>query len=389
MSITQAKTLVTLISVVLFVGTILSIAFAPRVKALARIAAPTQKISGWWWGFLLAFLMVAAVSYITNPRGYFPPRIYPMRFQTTPPVKIEMYRSLPYDPDVVVVGSSRAHSLTAEIIEDQTGLSFFNGSNSNSSTGETLLYLKVMADSPSTEFPEVLLVETPPAGNQPNFNVNSPLWPLFTIPYMPLEEAIYTVTYRAQSLVSLEHLAEGMYVAAHTPPAENATPADVRTNPDGSMLYDKHTDAELTEMITTHIESERAKSAANTDPAPPCDQVGEHYAAFINDVIALADQNDAAVIFYISPLHPQYYDYVISNPTADECLAVHDRYLTEIDRTHDGVYFLNYLDPSTLDLDTSAEGFENQDHIMLPNVEVLIAAAADTIEDAYQYASDR
>ena len=51
--------------------------------------------------------------------------------------------------DVVVIGSSRAHTLNAATVDEVTGLTFFNGSNANSSNDEILLYLKIMADTTS------------------------------------------------------------------------------------------------------------------------------------------------------------------------------------------------------------------------------------------------
>ncbi len=74
----------------------------------------------------IAWLIVAALNFIVNPYGQYPPRFFPAQVQASRAKKLQLLQQTEPEPEGLILGSSRVMKLEPDYLEQQTGYRFFN-----------------------------------------------------------------------------------------------------------------------------------------------------------------------------------------------------------------------------------------------------------------------
>jgi hypothetical protein len=332
--------------------------------------APRFLIGLWGIGFALTFGLIAATIVLINPLGMYFANQYPSYQLLLRGSKTEGYQHLPQTPDVVIMGSSRAFTLSPAYIEEQTGYSAYNMAIEGGRIEDILIQARQMQ-----AFPKVMLIEIQDGlPRQPNdIAARAPLnW----IPYMDFHTALLTVQKRLEGLVDINQLAEAIYTArygvlyAHQP----------REWP----LFEQNGFAVRPSISASELEQAILLDIGNIPPAQ-CETIDQTSQVEIDNLIQMAQERHTAIIFYMSPWHPQYIETLLrDNPLYQTCHMQSVQYMKALDQSSDQVFFLDYSRLESIDGATDVSGYFDSQHLTEANSQRLIHYALPTLQLAYQ-----
>jgi hypothetical protein len=343
-----------------------------RPEALVAAARPQTLIWAWLAAFALLAALAAGVIWVGNPRGMYPTHFYPPRWLLVRPQKLAAYQNLSITPDVAILGSSRAFTISPAYIREKLGYSAFNAASEGARLPEFAAFLRFMAAQHDRTLPKVLMIESPPylAGDQ----FDPYRMPNRLLPYLDAADAWSLAFSRYESLFDLDHFSEAAYNMMREP-----TPTLEWTfQPDGEGFYPSN-DSDLANLLDQAI----AKGP------PSCQLPSPKTKADYEALVSLAARYQSAIIFFITPAHPRYYDeYMNPGSKFDACRIEAVRFLDDFAQRHANVFFLDYGVLDRIGGSATAEGFIDHQHLARFNADRLIDAAAETVRAAYAVAAE-
>jgi hypothetical protein len=353
--------------------------------ALGRPASPgeeaeTSPRAAWAWlaGSFGGLAIVAGVTMLANPRGYYPVRLLRPRIESMRPIRADAYAARPGRPDLVVMGSSRAFPLPPTYIQATTGLSASNLSVEEGSIEDFVAQARFMMAQKDHHLPRVLLVDLspPPHDQYRGASRTAVLSPLRLIPFLSPAARERAVRQQLDSLLNGQHLAEALYTLLHFDQHRLRGP----TLEFPRWVFDadgegRHRPADF-QADLDHFIRHRG--------VPACETLGDWFRDNVNDLVSLTRQDGASVVFYMGPRHPAFYDAVWKkNPRFQRCYSAFNAFLTGL-AGEDGVYFLDLLDVRSFSgVPDLGPGFYDDHHPGPTNARLMIDAAAPTLRRAY------
>jgi len=339
---------------------------------LARLLSPPERqfssrqilfAGGIGAGFLL--LIVVGTILSVNPRGmYFSDRFVAHQLILRGS-KTQGYFALPTPPDVVIMGSSRAFTLSPTYIREQTGLAAYNMAIEGGRIEDFLIQARQLQP-----LPRALMIEVQ-EGLPREPNDIAARAPLRWLPYMRPETALLTLQKRLEGLIDLEQFAEAIHIANYAEFYERQPNEWPRFDADGFVARPISTWSDVEQAILLDI--------GNIPPAR-CEGVNEISQGEVAEMIQIAELQGSAIIFYISPLHPRYYDALLRDePEYQRCYAAFTAYMTALTQEHDRVFFLDYSQLASIGGTADETGYYDSQHLTQANASRLIDHAAATL----------
>ena len=330
------------------------------------------------WRFFVGLLFGALVIIVlVNPRGLYRASIFPQLFDNTRQEKFSYYLDLPEIPKIVIIGTSRTLSISPEYIEASLGYSAFNFGISGPQLDDSLLVANFIFDHSGSQKPNVILFEL---GRVYRINPErtAQVSPLRFIQYMEPEMRILAVKTRIQELFNIHQLSEALYVLQAVKNIETL-PSYWTVTPNGFTNFQPP--FTLEEDIDRYMTSGMAEFSCGDKKITE----GEEY---LREFVSLAEDNDTAVIFYFSPLHPFFYqEYFGNNPKFVRCFNVVREFLLGLEAEHDYVFFEDLTKIESINGLSDEAGFFDRQHLTPLNAELLVDALADTIQQAFLIAA--
>jgi hypothetical protein len=341
-----------------------------QISESMTTASPRFLIGLWGIGFALTFGLIAATIVMINPLGMYFTNQYPSHQLLLRGSKTAGYQQLSPTPDVVIMGSSRAFTLSPTYIDEQTGYSAYNMAIEGGRIEDILIQTRQMQI-----FPKVMLIEIQDGlPRQPNDIAARA--PLSWIPYMDFRTALLTVQKRVEGLVDINQLAEAIYTARYGAMYAHQPREWPQFEPNGFAVRPFINASELEQAILLDI--------GNIPPAQ-CEQVDQTSQAEVNTLIQMAQAHNTAIIFYMSPWHPQYVETLLTNnPHYQTCHALSLAYMNALDQSSDQVFFLDYSQLESIDGVADVSGYYDSQHLTEANSQRLIDHALPTLQVAYQ-----
>jgi hypothetical protein len=322
-------------------------------------------------GVVIAFV-VGTILYV-NPRGmYFNNHFEPNQLLLRS-TKMDAYLTLPTTPDMLVLGSSRAFTLSPAHIHDRVGYSAFNMAVEGGRIEDMLIQTRQIIDE-RKELPKVLLLEVQEGlPREPNDVAERA--PYSWLPYMQSDTALLMLQRRFERVFDLNQLAEAIYIERYNPLYTREPKEWPQFNADGS--------AERLLRSPSEFEYALQMDIGGLQPVR-CENINAESQVMVNQLIHIADEQHSALVFYISALHPRYIDTVLrNNADYQRCHSVFLTYMEDLTATHANVFFLDFSSLNSIDGDASEKGYYDAQHITRENAAHLIESAADTIKHAY------
>jgi hypothetical protein len=328
-------------------------------------------VLGWSFGvFSITVLMIATIL-IVNPRGLYGTDNYKPRWLLVRPIKVDAYLNLPSTPDVVILGSSRTFTLSPTYIHQHFGYTAFNASVEGSRLGELPVFLKFIAAHSINDFPKVIILEALP------YILESPVperMPSSLLPYMELTDKLRWWYARYDGMFDLDQLSESIFSALREPKETN----DWTFTSDGEGIL----------QITTTELLNQAVGQAISDGPPDCQQPTHRAVMYYHELVSLAYQHKASIIFIITPMHPGYFAaFMAPSSQFYACKTQAIQVLENLANENINIFFLDYSDLARIGGVPTAEGYYDSQHMTEYNSNLLLNTARDTIERAYQLAA--
>ena len=330
------------------------------------------------WRFFVGVLFSAlAIIILVNPRGLYGISVFPQLFDNIRQEKVSYYLDLPETPQLVIIGTSRTLSISPEYIEASLGYRTFNFGISGPQLDDSLLVANFIFDHSGSQKPNVILFEL---GRIYRIDPErtAQVSPLQFIQYMGPEMRVLAVKTRIQELFNIHQLSEALYVLQAVKNIETL-PSYWTVTPNGFTNFQPP--FTLEEDIDRYMTSGMAEFSCGDKNA----MEGE---AYLREFVSLAEDNDAAVIFYFSPLHPFFYqEYFGNNPKYAKCFNSMREFLLGLEAEHEYVFFEDFSDIESINGLRDEAGFFDRQHLTPLNAELLVDALADTIQQAFLIAA--
>lgn len=317
----------------------------------------------------LALLVVVGTILTVNPRGMYISSRYTPHQLILRGAKMADYLALPERPEVVVLGSSRAFTISPKTITAETGLSAYNMAVEGGTIEDVLILARQM-----NPLPEVLFIEIQP-GLPRQSNDIAARAPLGWLPHMRLETALLTLQNRFESLINLHHFAEAVYIARYA--------RLYARQPKEWPLFEADGMASRAEISAAELEQNVLVDIGGLQPIR-CDSVDEISRNEMDALILKAASEETALVFYVSPYHPQYYDERLKDePDYQRCQQAFVDYMNEVMAASQRVFLLDFSLLTSIGGSSDETGYFDAQHLTAANGNRLIAAAADTLRAAY------
>jgi hypothetical protein len=268
------------------------------------------------------------------------------------------------------MGSSRAFTLSPTYIEQKTGFAAYNMAIEGGRIEDILIQARQMPT-----FPKIMLIEIQDGlPRQPNdIAARAPLnW----IPYMPFSTALLTLQKRLEGLVDVNQFAEAVYTARYAALYQRQPKEWPTFEEDGFASRPLISSSELNQAILLDI---------GNIPPVHCEQVDESSKSEVNTLVQMAQSKHTALVFYMSPWHPQYYDTLLKDdPEYQRCHALSIAYMNDLAQSSNHVFFLDYSRLNSIGGTADESGFYDSQHLTEANSQRLIDHALDTLQLAYQ-----
>jgi hypothetical protein len=347
-------------------------------RDVLQMSSPTHPPShfrllwGWAIGLGLTMCVISGIIVAIDPLGMYFGSSYTSHQLLLRGIKTDGYNRLPQTPDIAIMGSSRAFTLSPDYIHEKIGYTAYNMSVEGGRIEDILIQARQMR-----ALPEVMLIEVQTGlPRQPNdIAARAPLW---WIPYMSFNTALLTVQKRLEGLLDINQLSEAIYLARYSALYDHQPKEWPEFAPDGFAVRPPISSAELQRAVSLDI---------GNIPAIRCDRVNETSQSDVNELIQMASAHHTALVFYLSPWHPQYDEAILKNdPQFQECRRVFIAYMNELTQSQSGVFFQDYSALESIGGTSDETGFYDSQHLTAANSELLIDHAAPTLRLAYQNA---
>ncbi len=348
------------------IGLLLTLAFwrseTPRPAPLRTFLA----------SFAICFLSVPALNLLADPRGLYDTRLLPLLGLTARHAKVEAYLEFDRPTDIALLGSSHGFTLLPEHVREATGLSAFNFTVEDAQIEDFLIQSQFMIDQHG--LPPVLWVEIAPSlPTNPAFTAER--MPLVLAHYMPDNLRTYAWRIRVTEAFNITQGLESAYVirALLNDPDLGAQQIFAL---DGGRVYEQPADLEA--IIRKDIAIQGVDD---------CEQPEATGRAGLIALLDLAVEHQTSVVLYLSPFHPVFYaERMENNPEYQRCYRAFLDFIANLQNSYPNLYFLDYSRLESISGVADSTGYFDYDHIRDVNADRLIAAAAPTLLEAYEYA---
>lgn len=341
---------------------LMGLVWAEAGKASTAEQRPARPVCGWSFGFFLTLFLALGLAVYVDPHARFGTGVFPSLTPSARSVKVALLGDLNARPDIVILGSSRAFTLSPAYIQKKTGFTAFNMSVEGGRVGDYAVQMNYMLRSQIK--PRVLLIEI---GNEALSGdiLNLDLQPLFLLPYMPAEMAFAMVDTSLRDILSIQSFSDSIYLLAV--PDVQTRLRTWRFEANGMGFRTPITHDQYVNLLTATVE--RRLSGMY------CNNINQSGKDALETLLRLAEANGIAVLLYESPTHPLLYNIARQNDPArvEACRRLLADYLAALSAAHPNVFFQdlsNYSEVTGL----GENGFYDAVHLR-PNAAELVVDA--------------
>jgi hypothetical protein len=328
----------------------------------------------WTMGFILVISSVLAVVLYVDPHARFGRNLYLPVTVSAREVKTKLYGQLEGAPNIVILGSSRAFTISPAYIEEKTGYSAFNMSVEGGRAGDFGVQLNYILGSGTK--PQVLLIEVHYHTLDRQYETPN-LQPLALLPYMPSKMAASVAEKSLQDTLSLQSFSDSLYTVMH--PSPPTTRQTWTFEGDGMGVRKPLTQDQYTSLL--------AYTVGVWSKLYQCPELSMAAMERLEQVIEDARTHDIAIVLYESPAHNDLYKAANKeDPQGFEfCRHFLVDYYSSLSQDYPNVFFQDLSDyTAVINLDEA--GFYDAVHLKPPASQLVVDALIPQIQNALAWA---
>jgi hypothetical protein len=359
------------LAVLLGVGLLLLVGAARVGKAGAGSPVPLRF---WLAGAGLSLLACLTMVWGVNPHGHFGSAFFQPMVLSARGEKLRAYTALSLPPQLVVMGSSNTFTISPGYLQEQLGYRSFNFGVEAGQIEDALLQARFIYRLHAVAAPSVMLVEVtePLAGGELTAaeRVSVTQW----IDMDP-RTLLLTIEQQTHETLNYQTLADAAFVLLYYVQGK-APRNDWTFLPDGEGVYTPG--YSITDAI---VASSLKRDIREAVPAA-CQKLDTTGEAKVYQLIALAESRGTALVFYRSPVHPDYYQSVLANnPGFQACHAQLVVFMQSLPQQYSHVFFVDFLQVDSLNA-LGNRGFIDSHHLSALGAQHLVDALAPVLREA-------
>jgi hypothetical protein len=299
-----------------------------RLRGVGVTEKPDINKSVYFWitGLFIFFIPVIVCVILSNPYG-----IYPWDNHSTfiglgaRQTKLSLYNHFDKSADLIILGSSRAFTISPAYLAIKYPVHPFNMSVEVGSPADDLVFTKYIIHKQPDSIPKVFMVELVTAG------LRSILWhtPMQLATLVPIYYQPALLYDYVNSTLNIQSLSDSILMGNTGSPLGDFW----KFGQDGWYLpvIDDPADFYKTQLVLGGADDFSTTLCTSLDPE------GEK---IINSMIDLAHKYQFSIVFYRSPLNADLYKmFKTSVPAYTDCKKLVDAYFQEITSTHSNIFF--------------------------------------------------
>ncbi len=339
-----------------------------------RSAQPGKLTLAWTMGFILVVSVALGLIFYVDPHARLGDDRFPSVTPSARTVKTELYGQLSDDPDIVILGSSRAFTLSPSYIEEKIEHSAFNMSVEGGRLWDFAIQLNFMRKSGSLPRALILDVNEETLLSGPKYLDTQPLT---LLPYMPASLASSVGARAPQEMISLQSLSDSIYLLSF-PDLKNRPRAWTFQN-DGMGIR-----REISHNLYLELMNSETKARMN---GMFCRQLNPSAMSLFDQLIRQAQEDNIAIVMFESPVHSQFFQVAHDkNPGGfDACRELLDGYFQSLAEKYPNVFFVNLFHYEQVG-QMGENGFYDPVHLRPNAAQLVVDALAPEIQKAMDWA---
>jgi hypothetical protein len=319
----------------------------------------------WFLSFFLFFVSMLSVTVFINPHGRFPWNPYPFTTTAAPFQKAAIYEKTEYNPRLIVFGSSRAYTISAEYLTTMTGEPAFNMAVGAAGPVDELVLARYIVEN-SREVPRLFLVEM--AATDLDTIVWQTTMPLNLLPYLPGNGVAPVLDSIFIDTLSLRSLTDSFYLLSYRDAREYIS---FLTDGTGIRMGDRGRNYQ--ENVNKQIPPVYEENT--------CTNLDQGGMEAIENLVILSEKNKIGLIFYRSPLNVEFFKHVnLENVQYKQCQLLLDQFMISITDSHPNVFYVDLMRYEPVSL-LREKGYIDVQHLLPDASNMVIDALLPAIED--------
>jgi len=331
----------------------------------------------WWVGLLLILTFSLGLSLYVNPHGRLPSKRYPAVTPSARLIKTELYRNLPYTPDIVILGSSLAFSLPPGYVEEKLGHQSFNMAVEAGQLDDYLIEMQFLLQESNQTTPRVIIIELAPRVLARYESGIIESQPITLIRYLPPHMALRAVLGTIRDLFGFQSVSDSLFLLSHA--EMRFAPARWTFKPNGEGIRAPATGRRYRILLQRDIET-RLDEFVCTSLDPAAQRLFE-------GLVSTAQSQHIGVVAYMSPVNRALFSALALQDGATAISTCHTllrQYGASLAEAHPNFFFadLAYYPPV---INLKEYGYYDGLHLRPNAARLVIDALASRIQSAYAW----
>jgi hypothetical protein len=339
---------------------------------------PSVRLPRYWgMGFAAALLLTIGVVAYINPHSRFDNNNFPHLTPGARVLKKEALLQLDETPDIILLGSSRAFTISPAYIKEQTQLSTFNMSVEGGRVGDFLIQLDYMLDADVK--PDVIIIELDNEALMGDYwNISEQ--PLSLAPHMPLEKGLAVYTESLRDILGVYSLSDALFLLTLPEAYDDDWVWAWSYQSDGLGVRKNVAHQKYLKLLNESISSRLL-------PRLRCRKFDLEATSALEATIQRAGENGIAVLLYSSPINSVFYDVARKKDRVglETCSNFTAKYLGSLAVKYPHVNYKDLSESRPIGK-LEEDGFYDAVHLKPNAAQMVVDELLTEIELAYQWA---
>lgn len=345
----------------------------------------TRTAQGWVAGFVAILLISALMSYQANPHNRFPVQKYPFTVPIARAIKTALHEKLDDNPQLIIMGTSRAFTLSPEYVYQKTGYKAFNFSVEGARLVDYVWQLDYILHQKRNP-PQALLIDIGaphiPSGlaTAETAHMTFSFQPFSMLPYLSLNQKKDVIVAYGEDILSLRSFSDSLFLITHP----HLTP-DVQT-----WTFQENGYA-IRRSMTKEIYEDALQYDLNDYASSPhgggffCRGLEREGIELLEELIASAEQHHIGVILYQSPVNrTALRKLFFKNEQFYHCQNFLTNFMDQLKKRHNNVWYISLIDYQPV-INLGYEGFYDINHLTPSASQAVIDKLIPSIRSAIQW----
>ena len=345
----------------------------------------TRTSQSWVAGFVTILLISALMSYHANPHNRFPVQKYPFTIPIARAIKAALHENLDDNPQLIIMGTSRAFTLSPQYVYQKTGYKAYNFSVEGARLVDYVWQLDYVLHQKRNP-PQALLIDIGaphiPSGlaTAATAHITFSFQPFSMLPYLSLNQQKETIVAYGEDVLSLRSFSDSLFLITHP----HLTP-DVQTwtfREDGYAIRKPITHKEYEAALQLDINN---FSYINEGGGYFCSKLERDGEELLEQLIAGAEEHNIGVVLYQSPVNGTVLRTLfINNEQFYQCQQLLTDFMNKLKSKYKNVWYINLIDHRPI-TERSEAGFYDINHLRPNASRAVIDELIPSIQSAIQW----